>query len=60
MKVYVNDKMICTSDAIYGTSSGGGNWTTISKMVDCQEPIQVKKGDKLKIDALYDSIKHPL
>jgi hypothetical protein len=60
MKVYVNDKAVCQSDAIYGQASGGGNWTTISKMVDCIEPIPVKKGDTVRIDALYDSIAHPL
>jgi hypothetical protein len=42
---------------------GGGKVTsikTISKIVPCQGPFPVKKGDTLKLIAEYDLSKHPL
>lgn len=67
MTAFLNDKMICQSDATYGTSLSsaadqvaGKNWTTISKMGDCNFDIPVKKGDILRVDAAYDKESHPL
>jgi hypothetical protein len=66
MKVMLNDKLICTSDASYGKTYNGDakpgakEWTTISKMADCNDVIPIKKGDKIVLDAAYDEIAHPL
>lgn len=60
MKLFINDKQVCESSAFYGTKAGEGNWTTISRMKDCQEPMKIKKGDKVRADAYYDTIAHPL
>ena len=38
----------------------GKKWESISAIRDCQEPIKVKKGDKLKLVAVYDMETHPL
>jgi hypothetical protein len=63
--MYLNDKETCVSKAEYGGTegtmkAGEKEWTTISKMSDCLEPIAVKKGDYLRIEASYDTVKHPL
>jgi hypothetical protein len=63
--LWVNDKLYCSSKAIYGGEGGeinidGKKWATISKMTECNEPIPVKKGDKLKVQATYNTIAHPL
>jgi hypothetical protein len=34
--------------------------TTISKMSECVEPLELKKGDKIHLEATYDNIEHPL
>jgi hypothetical protein len=65
LSAYVNDKLVCKSDAIYGLAGGvaivdGKEWKTISKMGECLEPIQVKAGDKMRLEAAYDNIAHPL
>jgi hypothetical protein len=36
------------------------DWKTISKMSECTEPVQVKVGDKIKLEAIYDNVAHPL
>lgn len=63
--MYLNDKEICSSKAEYGGAggtmkAGEKEWTTISRMSDCLEPIPVKKGDYLRLEASYDTVKHPL
>lgn len=64
--LYLNDKPICTSVASYGGVAhatavlGGKKWETISKMSDCTEPIDVKRGDQLKMESIYDLESHPL
>jgi hypothetical protein len=63
--LYLNGKEICVSKAEYGGAggtmkAGAKEWTTISKMSDCLEPVAVKKGDYLRLEASYDTIKHPL
>jgi hypothetical protein len=76
MDMFINDKYICSSVAQYGTRGEGGHShggmagmgddskdaaiKTISSMSACEEPIQVKKGDKLSMNAQYDLQKHPL
>ena len=66
MDLYLNDKKICTSEAVYGSTLGSDapgatkNWTTITKMTECNEVIPVKVGDKLRVDASYDKVAHPL
>jgi hypothetical protein len=62
---YVNGKQICSSEATYGLAGGativdGKEWKTISKMSECTEPIQLVKGDKIKLVADYDNNAHPL
>jgi hypothetical protein len=66
VNLLLNDKMACISNATYGVSANGlpGNasgkeWQTITKMHECDEPIPVKKGDKIKITATYDMKAHP-
>jgi hypothetical protein len=33
---------------------------TISSISKCTKPVQIKKGDKLKVSANFDLDKHPL
>jgi hypothetical protein len=63
MKVLLNDKPICTSKAVYGTKlndPSGREWTTISKMTDCVDPVYVKKGDRIALETKFDEVSHPL
>jgi hypothetical protein len=65
VNMYVNGKLYCESKAIYGGKGGtlnvdGKTWSTIATMTECNKPIPVKKGDKLKIEATYDTKEHPL
>jgi hypothetical protein len=62
MELYLNGKLICNSEAVYGGEAGtltdnGQKWETISKMHDCHDPIKVKKDDSLKMVAVYDTVK---
>jgi hypothetical protein len=61
----INNKEVCNSEAVYGNAEGtteidGKKWETISRMTECDGPIQVKKGDKFTLRAAYDVIKHPV
>lgn len=65
VNLYVNGNLTCASKATYGGAGGtinvnGKTWSTIAKMGECNEPIAVKKGDKLKLEATYNTIEHPL
>lgn len=65
VNLYVNGKLVCASKATYGGPGGtininGKTWETIAKMSECNEPIPVKKGDKLKLEATFDTREHPL
>jgi hypothetical protein len=65
LTMYLNNKEMCSSKAEYGCAGGTmkaveKEWTTISKMLDCLEPVSAKKGDYLRLEASYDTIKHPL
>ena len=62
---YVNGKEVCKSKASYGSPSAqrkenGKVWTTISKISDCLEPFELKKGDVVRLEATYDNVAHPL
>jgi hypothetical protein len=66
VNMLVNDKLVCSSNAIYGNSTGTGaptsngkEWQTITKMNECFYPIPLKKGDQVKITATYDMKAHP-
>jgi hypothetical protein len=61
----VNGDLKCASKAIYGGDGGklsldGKAWETISKMTECIDPIPVKAGDAVRIEATYDTKAHPL
>jgi hypothetical protein len=65
LSAFVNNKQVCRSEASYGLAGGkliieGKEWTTISKMSECVEPIAVKVGDSVRIEAEYDHVTHPL
>jgi hypothetical protein len=63
MSVSLNGKNICTSKAEYGatySASSTSKWTTISKMTDCVDAVPVKRGDRIALEAAYDTAKHPL
>jgi hypothetical protein len=62
---YVNGKLVCNSVASYGLEGGrtivdGKEWKTISKMSECLDPIELKKGDTIKLEASFDNVAHPL
>ena len=64
MKVFLNDKLVCQSDAVYGqdggTSVNGEKWETITSYTPCLEPVKIKRGDKIKMTSDYDLTKHRL
>jgi hypothetical protein len=66
MVLYINDKRVCESKAVYGgpgavrTGKDGRIWETISDMSECLKPVSVKRGDKLEIEANYDLDRHPV
>jgi hypothetical protein len=65
VSLFHNDKLYCTSKAIYGGRSGlltidGKTVETISKLTECNEPLKIKAGDILKVEATYDTGKHPI
>jgi hypothetical protein len=65
VKVYLNDKLVCTSEAVYGGAEGetaidGQKWETITSYKPCLEPIPLKVGDVLMMTSDYDLTKHRL
>jgi hypothetical protein len=56
MMLYINDKLVCTSNAIYKKDTRDAG--TIDGMSRCGEVIPVKKGDILTIESLYDLKRH--
>jgi hypothetical protein len=65
VNMIANGKSVCSSKATYGgtgssLSVGGKEWQTITKMSECDGPIEVKKGDQIVISATYDTKNHPL
>src|ERR1700760_4980606 len=61
----VNGKYACESKAVYGgkagttTATDGSKWTTIGTMTKCHDPIPVKRGDTLSVEANYNLAEHP-
>jgi hypothetical protein len=61
----INDKETCVSKAVYGgygaTRKGSNDevWTTIREMTYCPGPVKVRKGDKITLEAHYDTSLHP-
>jgi hypothetical protein len=66
----LNGQEICNSRAEYkaaavGSSEsghshgGGGEEGMLSGMTVCTQPVDVKKGDKVSVEAFYDVEKHP-
>ena len=67
MDFYINDKLACSSEAIYGGEGGtnidpttGKKWETISGMTICPDPFKIKDGDYMTIASRYDATIHPL
>jgi hypothetical protein len=64
MTAWINKQMACVSKADYSTGYGGNieankNWTTITRMSECNGVWPVKKGDKIQLEAAFDEINHP-
>lgn len=58
MTFYRNGEAACTSKAVYGdegqaTLVNGQAWQTIQSYTPCEKPVEVKKGDKLTMEAWY-------
>jgi hypothetical protein len=51
----LNDKLVCDSEAIYGATGADA----LSGMKVCNEPIAVKKGDTILLEAAFDLTKRP-
>jgi hypothetical protein len=66
IKVFVNDKEVCESRAIYGDEGGttnasdGKKWETITGYTPCEVAVPIKRGDKLYMTSEYDLTKHRL
>jgi len=64
LKVVINGKQLCTSEAQYGgpehtsKTPDGRVWETLRETTFCNN-IPIKKGDKMVIIAAYDTEKHP-
>jgi hypothetical protein len=64
MVLKVNGKVVCDSKAEYGASGtfkaeDGKDFQALSGMKECNEPVAVKKGDTLSIEAYFDLDLHP-
>jgi hypothetical protein len=62
VETIINGKPVCDSKAVYGTKlkmDNGKEWTTITKMTDCEEPFSVKTGDMITMKVSFDEINHP-
>jgi hypothetical protein len=56
-----NGKLLCESKAIYASSDPSDpHRSTLTGMTPCYGPMELKKGDTLQMEALYDLNKHPL
>jgi hypothetical protein len=61
----LNGKQVCNSKAIYGGEKGtasvdGEKWETIQGYKACPQPIDLKFGDQLLVEAIYDLKAHRL
>jgi hypothetical protein len=64
LAAFVENKLACNSTAVYGRAGGqlvvdGKEWKTISEMTACDQPLHVKKGEKIRLEAYYDREAHP-
>jgi hypothetical protein len=65
LKLIINDKVVCNSVATYGgaestlVGNDGKKWETINAMSECNDPVKVKKGDVVQLEAAFDTIAHP-
>jgi hypothetical protein len=59
MTMLINGKEVCESLPTYGTG-GSTDKITITGILSCLDPIPVKKGDIIIINAVYDLAKHPM
>jgi len=65
LKLIINDKVVCSSAASYGGAEStlvgkdGKKWETINSMSECNDPVKVKKGDDVQLEATFDTIAHP-
>ena len=67
IEMLLNDKVVCRSLPTYGAAPGGGTkqpdgkeWQTILEMSRCEDPVEFKKGDGIKLITYYDIDRHPL
>jgi hypothetical protein len=68
MKVFVNDKLVCTSTAEYAKIPPNPRITegtpvigsSITSMTECDTPFEFLRGDKLVLETTYDFEKHPM
>lgn len=65
VSAFLNNKLICASDAQYGSSGAslvvnGKKWETINKVKECTGLVHVKPGDRIRLEGGFDYIKHPL
>jgi len=64
LKVMVNGKQLCDSEALYGgpdhtsKTPDGKIWETLRETTVCPN-MSIKKGDKMVITAAYDTDRHP-
>ncbi|KAF2664073.1 hypothetical protein BT63DRAFT_460373 [Microthyrium microscopicum] len=64
MLLKVNGKLACDSKAQYGAQGmfkthDGKEYPALSGMHECNDPIEVKKGDSIEIEASFDLDMHP-
>jgi len=59
MVLLINDKEVCESTPTYSIG-GPNNQETIKGMSSCPNSIPVKKGDVMRMNAVYDLAKHPM
>jgi len=65
LKLIINDKVVCASKASYGgaestlVGADGKKWETINAMSECNDPVKVKQGDVVQLEAAFDTIAHP-
>ena len=64
MKFFVNGKLACNREAIYGKDGNGiqmdgRSWETIDRYTPC-DSVRLKAGDKVWMSSDYDLTKHNL
>jgi hypothetical protein len=65
LKLIINGQVACASRASYGGAEStlvgkdGKTWETINAMSECNDPVRVKTGDVVQLEADFDTIAHP-